>query len=77
MKKYMVEISLKSYVLPPDGMSRFVCYRDVWAEDEYCARHKAITEFEKELKYRPSLLKKAGFDGYKNADFCASDSVEI
>lgn len=77
MKKYMVEIALKSYVPAPDGMPRIFCYKDVWAEDEYFARHKAIAEFENELKYQLSLLKKAGFGGYRNTDFCASDSVEI
>lgn len=73
MKKYLVEIKTKSWVKIPMTL----CYVEVEAEDEYFARHKAFTQFEQELKYKPSARKLMSDNGLTISDIAASDAVQL
>lgn len=73
MKKYLVEIKTKTWVKKPMTIS----YKEVEAEDEYFARHKAFDLFEQDLKYKASVRRLLTDNVLTVKDVAASDAVEL
>lgn len=73
MKKYLVEIKTKTWVKKP----MTICYKEVEAEDEYFARHKAFNLLEQELKYKASVRRLLTDNDLTVKDVAASDAVEL
>lgn len=73
MKKYLVEIKTKTWVTKP----MTICYKEVEANDEYFARHKAFDSFKQELKYKASARRLLSDNDLAISDVAATDAVEL
>lgn len=75
--KWLVEIRVKDWVALPVGESRAIHYEEVFAVDEYEARHTAYDTFVERMKYEPKIKKMMGRCNLGHLEICAPDAVQL
>ena len=75
--KWLVEIRVKGWVALPVGESRTIHYEEVFAVDEYEARHTAYDTFVERMKYEPKIKKMMERFNLCHLEICAPDAVQL
>lgn len=76
MKKWLVEITTKvTDYFAKDTIH--LMYLEIEAEDEYYARHKAVSDYENMLKHCPKVRKEFIKICNSKDGYCAAQAVEI
>lgn len=77
MRVWLVEIRLKDWVPVPEGQNRIITYEEVFALDEYSARHAGFELIKTRTHYEPVTRRRFLERGRPLTDYCAPDAVEL
>lgn len=77
LKKWIVEIRLKDWIIPPQGHSSIICFEEVVAIDEYYARFSGFDQFSTRCRYEPIMRSKMQEMGLTADMCCAPDAVAL